>query len=82
MEEILVLMPWLWGMIILSTIVIELFSSDIDAIWFSLGSLCALILSFFEVHLAIQLSVFVIITFPDIIALTSVPSTTPISSPV
>ena len=62
MEEILGLMPWLWGMIILSTIVIELFSSDIDAIWFSLGSLCALILSFFKVHLAIQLSVFVIIT--------------------
>lgn len=62
MEEILTLMPWIWGTIILTTIIIELFSADIDAIWFSAGAAVALVLSFFEVHIAIQLSVFVAIT--------------------
>ena len=62
MEEILTLMPWIWGTIILATIIIELFSADIDAIWFSAGAAVALVLSFFEVHIAIQLSVFVAIT--------------------
>lgn len=62
MEQVLNLMPWIWGMIILATIVIELFSADIDAIWFSAGALMALVLSFFEVHIAIQLSIFVAVT--------------------
>lgn len=62
MEEILTLMPWIWGAIILATIIIELFSADIDAIWFSAGAAVALVLSFFEVHIAIQLSVFVAVT--------------------
>ena len=62
MEEILNLMPWIWGLIILATIVIELFSADIDAIWFSAGALVALVLSFFDIHIAIQLSVFVAVT--------------------
>ena len=62
MEQILVLMPWIWGAIILTTIVIELFSSDIDAIWFSVGALVALVLSLFDVHIAVQLSVFVVAT--------------------
>lgn len=62
MEEILNLMPWIWGMIILATVVIELFSTDIDAIWFSVGALVSLVLSFFDVHIAIQLSAFVGIT--------------------
>lgn len=62
MEELLTLMPWLWGALILITVVIELFSSDVDAIWFSAGALCALILSLFKVHIAIQLSVFIAIT--------------------
>lgn len=62
MEEILSLMPWIWGTIILLTIVIELFTTDIDAIWFSAGAVVALALSFFDIHIAIQLSVFVLIT--------------------
>ena len=62
MEEILNLLPWIWGSIILITLVIELFSADIDAIWFSAGALVALILSFFDVHIAIQLSSFVAVT--------------------
>jgi len=62
MEEVLNLMPWIWGMIIVATIIIELISTDIDAIWFSAGAAGALVLSFFEVHIAIQLSVFIAIT--------------------
>ena len=62
MEEILNLMPWIWGMIILATIILELFTADIDAIWFSAGAAVSLVLSFFEVHIAIQLSVFVAVT--------------------
>ena len=62
MEQVLDLMPWVWGLIILSTIIIELLSADIDAIWFSAGALVALVLSFFEIHIAIQLAAFVAVT--------------------
>ena len=62
MEQLLVLMPWIWGSIILITIIIELFSADIDALWFSVGALASLILSFFKIHIAIQLSVFIVVT--------------------
>ena len=62
MEQVLNFMPWIWGMIIIATIVIELFSADIDAIWFSAGSVVSLVLSFFDVHIAIQLSAFVAVT--------------------
>lgn len=62
MEVILTLTPWIWGALILITVIIELFSSDVDAIWFSSGALCALILSLFDVHIAIQLAVFIVVT--------------------
>jgi len=62
MEQLLIYMPWIWGTIIILTIVIELFSTDIDAIWFTVGSLVCLILSFFDIHIAIQLTVFVAVT--------------------
>ncbi len=62
MEQVLELMPWIWGIIVIATIIIELFSADIDAVWFSAGSLISLVLSFFKIHIAIQLSVFVAIT--------------------
>lgn len=62
MEQILELMPLLWGVIIVATIIIELFTTDIDAIWFSIGSAISLVLSFFKIHLAIQLSAFIVST--------------------
>ena len=62
METILNLMPWIWGALILLTIVIELITTDIDAIWFAGGSVVALALSFFKLHIAIQLSAFVGVT--------------------
>lgn len=62
MEQLLELTPWLWGAIIIATIIVELFTTDIDAIWFSVGALISLILSFFRIHLAVQLTVFIIVT--------------------
>ena len=62
MEQLLELMPVLWGMIIIATIVVELFTTDIDAIWFSVGAAISLLLSFFKIHLAIQLTVFIVVT--------------------
>jgi len=55
-------MPWIWGIIIILTLLIELFTPDIDAIWFSVGALISLILAIFDVHVAIQLSTFVSVT--------------------
>lgn len=62
MEQIIILMPWIWAAITIITIIIELFSSDIDALWFTAGSVVAFILSLFDLHIAIQLSAFVVIT--------------------
>mgnify|MGYP003323163539 CR=1 FL=1 len=62
MEQLLNILPWIWGTIVVATIVIELFLNDIDAIWFSIGALMTLVVSLFKVHICIQLSVFVAIT--------------------
>ena len=62
MEQILILMPWIWGFIVVVTLIIELFSTDIDSLWFSIGAATSLILSFFKIHIAIQLGVFVTLT--------------------
>lgn len=62
MNEILSLMPFIWGAIILVTVVIVLFSTDIDSLWFSAGALVSFILSLFKVHIAVQLSVFIALT--------------------
>ena len=61
MEELLQFTPWIWGAIIVITLVIELFSSDIDALWFAFAAALSLILSLFDIHIAIQLSVFIIV---------------------
>lgn len=62
METILDLMPWIWGTIILLTIVIELITKDIESFWFTGGSIVALSLSLFRLHIAIQLSAFIVVT--------------------
>ena len=62
MENLIQFMPWIWGIIIVVTIVIELFSSDIDALWFTIGAAITFILSVFDVHIAIQLTTFVVLT--------------------
>lgn len=62
MEQLLNLMPWMWGVVVLSTVIVKLFLSDLDAIWFSIGAGMALLLSLFRVHIVIQLFSFIITT--------------------
>ena len=62
MTEFLSLMPWVWGCLVLLTIIIEILSSDIDAIWFSIGAAFALVLSLFNVHVAVQFGGFILVT--------------------
>ena len=47
MELIMTLLPWIWGSIFVITLIIELETADIDAIWFSVGALVALIVNLF-----------------------------------
>ena len=60
MEELLQFMPWIWVAVIATTIIIELFSTDIDALWFTIAAALSLVLSIFDIHIAIQLSTFII----------------------
>lgn len=62
MEQLLEIMPFIWGIIILVTLAIELFSADVDAIWFSAGAALSLFLSLFKLNIIIQLSTFIIFT--------------------
>jgi len=62
MEQLLTILPWLWGALILVTIAIGFIFSDIDTAWFALGASVALVLSIFDIHLAIQLSSFILVT--------------------
>ena len=64
MEIILELMPWIWGAIFVITLIIELHSSDIDAIWFSIGAFVSLVVSLIvpDLSLVWQLLIFILIT--------------------
>ena len=62
MEQLLNILPWMWGATVVVTIIIELLFNDIDAVWFSIGALMSLVLSIFKIHISIQLLLFVTIT--------------------
>lgn len=62
MEVIIELSPWIWGAVSLLSIILALVFMDIDAVWFSIGTCFALLCSLFEVHIAIQLSIFISVT--------------------
>ena len=64
MEIILELMPWIWGAIFIITLIVELKTSDIDVIWFSVGSLVILIVDLINPKLALvwQLVIFIVTT--------------------
>ncbi len=64
MESILEIMPWIWGGIFVVTLVIEFESSDLDALWFSIGALVSLIVDLFFPELGIvwQLLIFILTT--------------------
>lgn len=52
------LLPWIWSFIIVIAIIIELLTTDIDAIWFAFSSVVALILSLFDVSIVWQIVAF------------------------
>ena len=56
------LLPLLWFSVILLTLVIESQTADLVSIWFAPGAFVAMILAFCDVHIAIQLAVFVGLT--------------------
>ena len=64
MEILLELMPWIWGAIFITTLVVEFETADIDAIWFSAGALVTLIVTLFVPSLALvwQLVIFIGVT--------------------
>lgn len=62
MEQILFLMPWIWGVIVVATALITLLTKDIDAAWFAISSAISLVFALFNIPIEIQLSSFVLIT--------------------
>ncbi len=55
-------MVWVWVAIFLVTILIEVFSLELDCVWFSVGSLVAFILALCKVNITIQIVVFLIVS--------------------
>ena len=53
------LLPLLWFSVIILTVVVESQTADLVSIWFAPGAFVAMILAFCEVHIGIQLAVFV-----------------------
>lgn len=55
-------MIWVWAAIFLVTILIEVFSLELDCVWFSVGSLVAFILALCHVNWIVQLVVFLVVS--------------------
>lgn len=56
------LLPLLWFSVIILTVVVESQTADLVSIWFAPGAFVAMILAFCEIHVGVQLAVFVGIT--------------------
>ena len=56
------LLPLLWFSVIILTVVVESQTADLVSIWFAPGAFVAMILAFCNVHIGIQLAVFVGLT--------------------
>ena len=71
MELIQELAPWIWLIIFVITTLITLKVKDIDALWFSLGSIVTIIISiiFKQLDLLYQLLIFIIITIVPLLTL-------------
>lgn len=71
MEILLEFAPWIWAGVFVITALIALKVKDIDALWFSTGSLLTLIVSiiFRELHFLYQLLIFVAITIIPLLTL-------------
>lgn len=55
-------MVWIWAAIFVVTILIEVFSFELDCVWFTIGSLIAFILSLCGVSITIQIVVFLVVS--------------------
>ena len=61
-------MPWIWLGVIVAAIVVESLTVQIVAIWFAVGALGALILSFFPVNVGWQIALFLLLTAVTLLA--------------
>lgn len=52
----------IWSVIFLVSLIVEISTAALTSIWFCAGSLVSLILAIFNVHVAIQITAFVIIS--------------------
>lgn len=71
MELIQEFAPWIWLIIFVITTLITLKVKDIDALWFSLGSVITIIISiiFKKLDLLYQLLIFIVITIVPLLTL-------------
>ena len=66
-EPASLLLPLLWFSVVVLTVVVESQTADLVSIWFAPGAVVAMILAFCEVHIGIQLGVFVATTILGLI---------------
>ncbi len=57
----------LWGILILTSIVVELITDEVTIIWGTVGAIFALISALFKVHVLIQIVVFFVFTIAFIL---------------
>ncbi len=55
-------MVWVWTGILILTVVIEIVSFELDCVWFSIGSLIALILALCNCSITAQIIVFLVVS--------------------
>ena len=56
-------MTFLWMIIFIALIVLELTTVNMVSIWFAIGSLASFILSFWVTDITYQISIFVVVSF-------------------
>ena len=55
-------LPWLWIIILVVTILLELMTSDLICIWFSVGALAALIMEAFNAKFYAEIIIFLVVS--------------------
>lgn len=61
------MMLWIWLIITILTAVVELITTDLVSIWFTIGGICALIAHFLGASQVIQIAIFIIVSIIFII---------------
>lgn len=69
MQTIQIVLITIWAIVMVSTIVLEVITQELQVFWFSLGALAALVLAFMNVSWQPQLIVFAIISILGFILL-------------